>query len=303
MPAHAAARLGDRGSHGGMIITGAEDVLVNGKPFARMGDIYDCANSNHSPNPIADTSPSASSPGRQAARVGLKTRCGATLIEGSPDVFIGDNVIIGGTAKATNGAKSKMHHIQATTSVNATQHNSNVMPRQDTQHAKNSRYEYCYEIDEKFHIAEYANILAEGSGILHPGASFSLEGIIRMESQDPPTLLVTCAGRTAIGTLATSITFWAKASLEKKGTLIQRKGLTLSQHGYIRPYPDTSYIIGEATFILPEPADETSLTLTITGSYFADLGAGSDVPFLRIAGIPHVIASKSFQIISRRKIL
>lgn len=303
MPAHPAARLGDRGSHGGMIITGAEDVLVNGKPFARVGDIYYCANSNHSPNPIADTSPSASSPGRQAARVGLKTRCGATLIEGSPDVFIGDNVIVGETAKITNGTRSEMQHAQSITSANATKRCGNIETQHDMQQAENSRYEYCYEIDEKFHIAEYANILAEGSGILHPGASFSLEGIIRMESQDPPTLLVTCSGLTAIGTLATSVTFWAKASLEKKGTLIQRKGLVPSQHGYIRPYPDTSYIIGEATFILPEPADETSLTLTITGSYFADLGAGSDVPSLRIAGIPHVIASKSFQIISRRKML
>jgi type VI secretion system secreted protein VgrG len=165
---------------------------------------------------------------------------------------------------------------------------------------KNS-YMYYYEIDQKFHMAEYANICTEGSGIFHPGASFSISGIIRIESQTPPTLLISCVGRTAISNIADSVTFIAEASLKKQGTLIEKKGLVPSPHGYIRPYPDSSYIIGEATFTLPEPSDETSLTLDLSGSYIAKFGTGTDVPSIRFAGVPHVTANKTFEITVKRK--
>lgn len=37
-----AARLGDRTSHGGSIVTGCSTVLIGGKPAARVGDRHEC---------------------------------------------------------------------------------------------------------------------------------------------------------------------------------------------------------------------------------------------------------------------
>ncbi len=80
------ARLGDTGSHGGEIITGADNTLVNGRPVARVGDIYDCR--EHGPNPIVTGASQISGELREVAHVGSKTACGATITTGSPDTFI-----------------------------------------------------------------------------------------------------------------------------------------------------------------------------------------------------------------------
>jgi hypothetical protein len=96
--------------------------------------------------------------------------------------------------------------------------------------------------------------------------------------------------------LATSVKFWADASLVWNGSLIERKGLSPSQHGYIRPYPDSSYIIGEALFILPEPSGKTTLTLELTGSYFANFNGATYAPSLYGCVIGSAKASRTFEI-------
>lgn len=302
MPAYAVARIGDRGSHGGKIITGANNVLVNGVPIARAGDIYKCADSTHSRNIIVGIPANSSALGRQAARVGMKTACGATIITGSPNVVIGDNVIIGGVACGTESVPAEeLQSPSSAVSNPALYHDNSDTPHDIEQYVQDVFKEYDYDIDEEFHIFEYANILTEGSGLLHPGASFSLVGKISMMSKTPPTLLVSCVGYTAIGNLASSVTFWAKARLEKKEALIEEKTLAPSPYGYIRPYPDTSHIIGETIFVLPEPIDATSLTLTLTGSYFADFNGAIHVSSLYIGGITNVQARKSFEIMVRQR--
>lgn len=79
------ARLGDVGSHGGVITTGSADVLTNGLPTARMGDVYACP--IHGPNLIITGSPDVTVNSQPVARVGDQTACGATIITGSPDTL------------------------------------------------------------------------------------------------------------------------------------------------------------------------------------------------------------------------
>jgi uncharacterized Zn-binding protein involved in type VI secretion len=53
-------RKGDRTSHGGVVVTGDETVMIFGQPMARLGDRV--------------------SSDRRTALEGMKTSCGATLI-------------------------------------------------------------------------------------------------------------------------------------------------------------------------------------------------------------------------------
>ncbi|SHN60412.1 PAAR domain-containing protein [Desulfovibrio litoralis] len=80
------ACLGDTGSHGGKIITGAETIMVHGRPIARVGDIYDCP--EHGPNPIITGAKSVFGRGRQVAHIGSRTACGATITSGCPNATL-----------------------------------------------------------------------------------------------------------------------------------------------------------------------------------------------------------------------
>jgi uncharacterized Zn-binding protein involved in type VI secretion len=79
------ARIGDAGSHGGVIVTASEDVLTNGLGTARVGDTYACP--LHGPNPIVTGSPDVTANSQPVARVGDQTACGATITTGSPDTL------------------------------------------------------------------------------------------------------------------------------------------------------------------------------------------------------------------------
>ena len=86
------ARLGDPGSHGGMIITGANSISVNGRQMARVGDTYACP--IHGNNPIASGVQNFLGEGKLVAHVGSLTACGAVIISGSPDTFVDDSFSI-----------------------------------------------------------------------------------------------------------------------------------------------------------------------------------------------------------------
>ena len=90
------ARLGDSGSHGGAIITGATTIIVNNRPMARVGDIYACP--THGTNPIISGVRSGFAEGMLVAHVGSKTACGAVIISGSPDTIADDSVSITDTS-------------------------------------------------------------------------------------------------------------------------------------------------------------------------------------------------------------
>lgn len=78
-------RLGDTGSHGGEVTTASPDVMAQGHPVARVGDIYNCP--IHGPNPITTGSSNVTANGQPVALVGDQTACGATLEGGAPATF------------------------------------------------------------------------------------------------------------------------------------------------------------------------------------------------------------------------
>lgn len=74
-------RIGDKTSHGGVVIEGSPYSTVDGKPIARVGDKVTCPKKGHgSPTVIASGDPTCIVDGRPAARHGDKTACGATLL-------------------------------------------------------------------------------------------------------------------------------------------------------------------------------------------------------------------------------
>lgn len=82
------ARVGDRTSHGGVIVTGAARTFVNGKKAARKGDLHVCPIYTHGVRQIVTGSPDTFIEGKAAARVGDQVACGAVIISGSPDAQV-----------------------------------------------------------------------------------------------------------------------------------------------------------------------------------------------------------------------
>lgn len=77
----AIARLGDFGSHGGVIETAAERTWCEGRRVARVGDIYGCP--VHGPNRIVEGSAKLRAEGNAVARIGDHTECGAEIATGA----------------------------------------------------------------------------------------------------------------------------------------------------------------------------------------------------------------------------
>ena len=72
------------GPASGAVSQGSPNVLVNGLPAARVGDAESCHGGQ-----VAQGSTGVFINGRPAARVGDKTTCGAVIVGGSGNVFIG----------------------------------------------------------------------------------------------------------------------------------------------------------------------------------------------------------------------
>lgn len=91
-----AARVGDlhtcpmkgyTGSHdGGPILKGSPDVLIGGKPAARVSDSAHC---NGSAGTVVEGEPSVLINNRPAARTGDKTAHGGVIVGGCESVLIG----------------------------------------------------------------------------------------------------------------------------------------------------------------------------------------------------------------------
>lgn len=80
-------RIGDITDHGGVIVTGAAKMVVEGVPSSRIGDIHMCP--LHGPNPIVTGASKTVVEGARTARIGDLTACGAVIISGASKLIIG----------------------------------------------------------------------------------------------------------------------------------------------------------------------------------------------------------------------
>lgn len=106
---HYVIRLGDKTSHGGEVVSAADNYSIMGKAVARVGDYCTCPIKGHGQCQIVSGDPYWSIDGRAVAIQGIsKTSCGAELISSLGNLsrsFEGDGVASGGgvtPAYATN---------------------------------------------------------------------------------------------------------------------------------------------------------------------------------------------------------
>lgn len=79
-------RLGDKTSHGGVVITASSTHTIAGIGIARVGDQVTCPMKGHGINPIIEGASTYTIDGRMVALHGHKCACGCTLIASSPNV-------------------------------------------------------------------------------------------------------------------------------------------------------------------------------------------------------------------------
>ncbi|MFT3849480.1 MAG: PAAR domain-containing protein [Propionivibrio sp.] len=77
-------RLGDPTSHGGAVVSASSDVVINGKPVARLGDSVTCPIPGHGVATIVEGDAEWTDHGRPIALQGHQTSCGASLISTLP---------------------------------------------------------------------------------------------------------------------------------------------------------------------------------------------------------------------------
>lgn len=76
-------------THGARIISGSPDRYVNGIAVARLGDPVACPHHGHGLNHIAAVSINQMTDSKPLAHVGARAACGAIIITGSPNVYVG----------------------------------------------------------------------------------------------------------------------------------------------------------------------------------------------------------------------
>ncbi|MCT8248194.1 PAAR domain-containing protein [Proteus vulgaris] len=72
--------LGDKTSHGGIVITATSDLIINGKKVAKVGDKVNCPKKGHGINSIIEGSSDFTCQGTALATEGCHTECGCYLI-------------------------------------------------------------------------------------------------------------------------------------------------------------------------------------------------------------------------------
>ncbi|HBZ17297.1 PAAR domain-containing protein [Pantoea sp. NPDC088449] len=83
-----AARISDSISHGGSIISGSGNVMINSLPAAAVG-ISNAVCSIDGSTVVASGSGTVFINNQPAARISDSTACGATIVSGSGNVLIG----------------------------------------------------------------------------------------------------------------------------------------------------------------------------------------------------------------------
>jgi uncharacterized Zn-binding protein involved in type VI secretion len=104
--------VGDRTSHGGVVVSGAQTIFADDKPIARVGDSVTC------PLPgcpgshvIISGDQSVIMEGQPVARDGDKTDCGATLISSQMATSSGSRGASGGAHAETAPASASAEHL------------------------------------------------------------------------------------------------------------------------------------------------------------------------------------------------
>lgn len=73
-------RLGDKTSHGGVVISASVTHTINGVGIARVGDTVQCPQKGHGANPIVEGAVTYLVGGRMVALHGHRSACGCLLI-------------------------------------------------------------------------------------------------------------------------------------------------------------------------------------------------------------------------------
>lgn len=81
--------VGDRTTHGGIVLTGSSTMLVEGKQIAKIGDLVHCPKCNGT-FPIIEGSNQAFFFGTGVALEGMKVACGAVLIGSQSLMYVDD---------------------------------------------------------------------------------------------------------------------------------------------------------------------------------------------------------------------
>jgi uncharacterized Zn-binding protein involved in type VI secretion len=86
MAGNAVIVIGDPSSHGGHVITGSANMLLQGTGIARVGDMHSCPITGHGITPIVSSPSIATANGEIIAVTGAVAGCGA-VISGSHSGF------------------------------------------------------------------------------------------------------------------------------------------------------------------------------------------------------------------------
>ncbi|MDR3176522.1 MAG: hypothetical protein LBU06_08330 [Desulfovibrio sp.] len=131
-------------------------------------------------------------------------------------------------------------------------------------------------INERYYESVAANIMIRNAmGPLHPGASFTLSGYVFLQYEH--RLEISATALTQITEFARRVTFQVTASVMKNGVFVCPTQ-TLKRHHDAYLHSFGSIVIGETSFILPEPIDLHPLTVTLEGTYFAEFDEGGAMP-------------------------
>lgn len=76
-------------SHGARILSGSPDKMVDGLPVVRLGDPIYCPIQGHGLNKIAHVDINQQTDSVPLAHVGAVAQCGAVIITGSSDFYVG----------------------------------------------------------------------------------------------------------------------------------------------------------------------------------------------------------------------
>lgn len=82
-------RLGDKTTHGGVVVSASSLHVIHGIGIARVGDMVNCPLTGHGVNPIVEGSPTFTIDGRQVALHGHHSACGCALISSMPTASVG----------------------------------------------------------------------------------------------------------------------------------------------------------------------------------------------------------------------
>lgn len=231
--------LGDTTTHGGKVVSASSSVFYNGIPVARVGDQVTCPKCSGS-HTITSGAPHAFANGQSIARNNDDVSCGAKLISGSSQPTL--------TSLVETEEKSKRLI---------------YVPHNETFHDTSPAVMYKGESG----VYEFPPI----------AASYTITVTASVEGRK---LRVFADGRTGLLALPNppTIVFWASATISKEGKEIAKQTLKWGEHGYYLPDQTLKMFIGEANFILPEPGDNTPLTLIIVGGYTARFAEGTALP-------------------------